>query len=119
MLLNVDLLGIPGAEVIEHGGVRGIFIPEVPNLRLFPSTQFQPARAIVSVNLWKTRNAAQKYDYVGKMNVPTEHSSAFLSNPHAVSRKRYIAYGYSWYKGEGDAPPISDASDFDAVLDKD
>lgn len=118
MMLNIDLLGIPGAEVTEHGGVRGIFIPEVPNLRLFPETISQPARAIMSVGMWKTRNTAQKYDYIGKMNIPTEHSEAFLSNPHAVSRKRYIAYGYSWYKGDGDTPTVSDASDFDAIIEK-
>lgn len=119
MRLNIDLMAIPGAEQIEYGGVKGVFIPEVPNYRHFNKRGSIPERAIIAVNLYKTKTRSQKYDHVGQMMIYPEYAEAFLTNPRTVSRHRYVAYGYSWYKGDGDAPKITDASDFDRILEND
>ena len=36
MTLTVDLLAMAGAQYLELNGVKGVFIPEVPNYRFTP-----------------------------------------------------------------------------------
>lgn len=93
MRLNIDLMAIPGAEQIEYGGVKGVFIPEAPNYRHFNKRGSIPERAIIAVNLYKTKTRSQKYDHVGQMTIFPEYAEAFLTNPRAVSRHRYVATG--------------------------
>lgn len=122
MILNIDLLGLPCAEYCEHNGVKGIFIPEVPNFRYTPGSGPKkggtPARGTIGLNLYKTKNASQRYDYMGRMNIWPEYRDAYLSNPNTVSRKRYIAYGYNWIAGQDETPgSASDADAFERLLE--
>ena len=99
MNLIVDLLAIPCAEYCERGGVKGVFIPETPNLRYQPSGDAhgrKQDRAFVSISLFKTSRKKQRYDYMGKMRIWPEFQEAYLSNPNTVNRRQYIAYGYNF-----------------------
>lgn len=119
MKIYVDLLGIPGAEKIEHNGIKGIFIPEVPNYREQQAKGNNPARATIAINLWPTKNKAQRYDFSGQMQIYPEHAEAYLSNPRAVNRTRFVAFGYKWSKSDTEKPTLSSPSDFERILDND
>lgn len=124
MILNIDLLGIPGSEVIEHDGVKGVFIPEIPNYRYSPAKNQvhrrggTPERAIIAVGLYKMKQEKEKkFDYFGRMTVWPEYREAYLSNPKTVNRKRYMVYGYNWLgKKEGEENIVTNASDFEKLL---
>ena len=122
MTVNIDLLGIPCAEYCEHDGIKGVFIPEAPNFRYSPPERLGrgavPARAMISVGLFKTNKRSQKYDYMGQMNIWPEYQDAYLANPNTVNRKRYMAYGYNWTQRNEQSPArTSDARDFERLLD--
>lgn len=120
MMINVDLLGLACAEYCEHNGVKGVFIPEVPNFKYHPCTGFRkgatPARATVNVRLYKTNKQSQKYDWMGRQVIPKEHMDAYMANPNTVSRKRWCAYGYN-FSGKSEGPEkVSSSSDFEKLL---
>lgn len=124
MILNIDLLGIPGSEYCEMNGVKGVFIPEVPNFRYSPAKNQThrrggtPERAVIGAGLYKIRAEKKKnYDYFGRMTVWPEYREAYLSNPKTVNRKRYMVYGYNWIPGINEGTPtLMDASDFENLL---
>lgn len=120
MILNIDLLGIPCAEYCEKNGVKGIFIPEVPNFRFDPGDGGKrggkPQRAMIRIGLLKTIRKSQKYDFMGRMNIWPEYRDAYMANPNTVNRKRFMAYGYN-FVGKDDAPaPVSTSEDFENLL---
>lgn len=118
MIFNIDLLGIPCAEYCEHNGVKGIFIPEVPNFRFIKGDKRKPDRAILKTSVFRTQHKAQSYDYMGRMDVLPEHRDAYMANPNTVNRKRYMLYGYNFTKGKDETPaPVSNAEDFARILD--
>lgn len=122
MIVNMDLLGIPCAAYCKHNGVKGIYIPEVPNFRYFPGEpsmrRGKPARAILRFGPLKTMNRKQKYDFMGRMHIWPEFLDAYMSNPNTVNRKRFMVYGYNFSPGKDESPaPESNAEDFAALLD--
>lgn len=121
MIINLDLLGIPCAEYCEHNGVKGIFIPEVPNFIYLPESKILresfPARAMIRFGLLKTKDKKQKYDYMGRMHIWPEYQDAYMANPNTVNRRRYLAYGYNFSPGKDESPaPVSSAEDFENLL---
>ena len=121
MMINVDLLGLACAEYCEHNGVKGVFIPEVPNFRYKPGTGFRkgetPARAMVSVSMLKANKQSQKYDWMGRQVIPKEHLDAYMANPNTVSRKRWCAYAYN-FMGRNEGPErVSTSADLKKLLD--
>ncbi len=85
MIINFDLLGIPCSEYCEHDGVKGVFIPEVPNFKYTPGTGTRknafPPKAVVNLALFKSRNQNRKYDYAVRQLIPQEHLETYLANP--------------------------------------
>ena len=106
MTFCVDLLAMAGAQYMELNGVKGVFIPEVPNFKYKPGESFRrganPPRAMLSMAMFKTHRASQKYDWMGKQMIPPDYQDEYLSNPDMVSRSRYCAYGYNWKTGVDD-----------------
>lgn len=120
MTINIDLLGLACAEYCEHNGVKGVFIPEVPNFNYHPGTGFRkgamPPRASVSIHLYKTNKKSQKYDWMGRQTIPSNHLDTYMSNPNTVNRKRWCAYGYNFI-GRSEGPErVSSSSDFEKLL---
>ena len=120
MILNVDLLSIPCAEYCERNGVKGVFIPEVPNFRFSPESRGkrgQPAMATLTIDLFKTKYRTQKTDYLGKMRIWPEYQDAYMANPNTVSRRKHVAYGYNLVSGRDESPaPVSGSGDFERLL---
>lgn len=119
MVINIDLLGIPCAEYCEKNGVKGIFIPEVPNFRYDPGDVGKrggrPARATIRVGMLKTTHKKQKYDFMGRMSVWPEYRDAYMANPNTVNRKRFMAYGYN-FSGKDDEPSFVHSEDIENLL---
>ncbi|MBR3467400.1 MAG: hypothetical protein IKH15_09300 [Bacteroidales bacterium] len=121
MIIYIDLLGIPRAEYCERNGVKGIFIPEVPNFRYSPESNFKrgsvPARAMIGVGLYKTNKRSQKYDYLGQMKIFPEYQEIYMASPLSEHRQRHMAYAYNWKgKSEGEEASVSSAADFEKLL---
>lgn len=122
MTLNIDLLALACAEYCERDGQKGVFIPEVPNFKYTPGTgtrkRATPARAIVSLNLYKSKNPRKKYDSVGQQLIPQEYLEAYLANPNTVMRSPFVAYGYNSRKWKDELPErTSSAADIEKLLE--
>lgn len=118
MLVNFDLLALPGAEYCERDGVRGVFVPEVPNFEYFPATRTgkksTPSRAVIRSRQIRARGAA--YDYCGAPFIPRKYYDAYLANPNYVNRHARCVFVYNSKRHTAEPSSVSTPEDFERML---
>lgn len=83
--VNINLLGLPGARLVEAYGEMGIFVPICPNISLVPGRRGQ--LAILSTVLFEGPKKTS-----GILAIPKEHLDAALTLPKG---NRNISWEYT------------------------
>ena len=119
MRVNIDLLGLPGAEYCDRDGVKGVFVPEEPNFEYQPGKKkgkkSDPSRAVVVAKPVRAKDA--NYDFVAAPSIPRKYYDAYMANPKFVNRRRRFLFIYGKNADAAKSASVSTPADFESMLD--
>lgn len=116
MLFKVDLLALPGSEVITDPdtGQKGVFVPMAWNGSFVPGKR---GGQFAFISFWMMTNTGKKRcDMIGRHLPPQGWEDRILENPSLRPKRKFAAWGYrgksvteearndAWERIVGEAP---------------